>query len=77
MNFDISTIEGMHNSKLWMLTQLSLMREGGIWFVPRAASSYTVSHANKTLTRSGMKPDPSINKVAEAIGWTVIEKELV
>jgi hypothetical protein len=73
---DINTKEGMQASIAWTQRCLSLLVEGGVWFVPRAASSYRVSHVNKTLTRTGMKPDSSINKVAAAMGWTVIEKEM-
>jgi len=74
MNFDINTPEGMAYAKRWTLGMLSMIRDGGAWAVPRNASVYIVDHKAKTLTRSGMKPDPSINKVAAAIGWRVIER---
>jgi hypothetical protein len=50
-----------------------MIREGGVWMVPRSASWYTVSHKDKTLTRRGMKPDRAINRVAKAAGWRVID----
>lgn len=75
MNFDISTTEGMQNAVTWQRNLLSLIKEGGAWFVPRTCSTYIVSHENKTLTRRGMKSDPAINKVAARMGWTVIEGE--
>lgn len=73
MSFDISTNEGMLNSIAWTRNMLSQMADGGVWYVPRCASSYRVDKRNKTLTRSGMKPDTAINKVVAACGWTVIE----
>lgn len=75
MNYDISTQEGMQNSVEWQRNMLSLINEGGVWFVPRVCSTYKVSHANKTLTRTGLMPDPSINQVAALMGWTVIEEK--
>lgn len=74
MNYDISTKEGLQNAVRWQVTHLSRIAEGGVWFVPRTCSTYTVSHKNQTLTRTGLKPDLSINKVAAAMGWTVIEE---
>jgi hypothetical protein len=74
MNYDLNSKEGMANAKRWTLATLSMVRDGGVWAVPRTASVYVVDHKAKTLTRSGMKPDPSINKVAAAIGWRVIER---
>ena len=71
---NLNTPQGMEAAKQWQLSMLAKMRHGGTWYVPRACSTYTVDHANKTLTRSGLKSDPSINKVCEAIGWKVIEK---
>lgn len=73
MNFDISTPEGLRNAVAWQRAHLARITEGGVWYVPRVASSYRVSHANKTLTRSGMKSDPTINRVLREIGWRVIE----
>lgn len=74
MNYDISTAKGMENAIDWTRNHLSMIREGGVWMVPRVCSVYTVSHEKKTLTRFGLMPDRSINKVAAALGWTVIER---
>lgn len=74
MNFDISTPEGLRNATEWQRAHLARIAEGGVWYVPRVASSYVVSHANKTLTRSGMTSDPTINRVMKAIGWRVVER---
>lgn len=73
MNWDISTPEGLRNAVAWQRRHLNLIAEGGVWYVPRCASSFVVSHKNKTLTRSGMKPDQTINRVTRELGWRVIE----
>lgn len=72
-NYDLDTPEGMANAVQWTLSHLNMIREGGVWMVPRSASWYTVSHKDRTLTRRGMKPDRAINRVAEAAGWRVID----
>lgn len=74
MNYDISTAKGMENAIDWTRRHLSMIREGGAWMVPRTRSVYIVSHEKRTLTRTGLMPDPSINKVAARMGWTVIER---
>jgi hypothetical protein len=73
VGMDIDTPEGMRAAVAWTRGLLNSIVEGGVWYVPRGASSYTVSHANKTLTRRGMKSDRAINRVVEAMGWRVIE----
>ena len=72
MNFN--TPQGMEAAKQWQLNMLAMVKDGGTWFVPRVCSTYTVDHKTKTLTRTGLKSDPSINRVCAAIGWKVIEK---
>ena len=73
VNYDLDTPEGMANAVSWTNSHLNMIREGGVWMVPRATSWYTVSHKDKTLTRRGMKPDTAINRVAKAAGWRVID----
>jgi hypothetical protein len=75
MNWDIDTPQGMVLAMAWTHAHLERIRQGGIWFVPRVASTYCIDHANKTVTRTGLMPDPAITKVLRALGWTVIEKE--
>jgi hypothetical protein len=72
-NFDINTPQGMQNSVAWTNNMLRQIKSGGVWFVPRCASSYVVDHDKKTLTRKGMKPDKAINRVLAEAGWKVIE----
>lgn len=73
MNYDINTSDGLKNAVAWTNNMLGQIKQGGIWFVPRAASSYIVDHENKTVTRKGMKSDKSITRVLTAAGWKVVE----
>ena len=73
MNFNIDTPEGMKNACDWQRALLDAIRDGGEWAVPRVASIYTVDHKTKTLRRTGMCPDRTINRVCEQIGWIVVD----
>ena len=75
MNYELETKQGMDNAVAWTRQHLARIPEGGVWFVPRVCSEYTASHKDRTLTRRGLMPDPSINHVLKAMGWTVLEKE--
>jgi len=71
-NYDLSTPEGMLNSKRWLSSVLMTLGDNGIWGIPR---SNTVIHINKskklaTITHQD-SPDISIELVFEALGWTV------
>lgn len=71
MNWNISTEEGMRNAVEWQKRHVSLIATGGVWFVPRSASSITINHETKTATRTiGLMPEPDIAKVFRAMGWT-------
>ena len=71
-NYDLSTPEGMLNSKRWLSSVLMTIGDNGIWGIPR---SNTVIHIDKskklaTVTHQD-SPDISIELVFEALGWTV------
>jgi hypothetical protein len=73
MKGNVNTPAGMEMAIAWTRAHLARINEGGIWYVPRVCSTYTVSHKYKTLIRRGLMPDAAINKVMAAIGWRVIE----
>ena len=75
MNWNLDTKGGMANAIAWTQQMLNMIKDGGVWAVPRAASTYKVNHKEKTLTRTGMKSDPAINRVLAEMGWTVKEKK--
>lgn len=72
MNFDLKTKEGLQNSVKWLSEHLSLIKEGGTWFIPRSGNAYTIIHSRKTAVHAmELLPDPSLDKVFIAAGWTV------
>lgn len=75
MNFDLDTEDGMANAIAWTDNLFSTIKEGGTWFVPRSSTWMKVSHARKEVTITDQWiPDPSINRVVQAMGWTIKEQ---
>jgi hypothetical protein len=71
MNFDVDTPEGMNRAIAWTETFLLMFKDGGIWAVPRSGTFIRIEKANKRAVKLlGLTPDPSIQKVFEAMGWT-------
>lgn len=71
-NYDLSTPEGMQNSKRWLSSVLMTLGDNGIWGIPRSNTVVRIDKQNKTATVvSQSSPDISIELVFEAIGWTV------
>jgi hypothetical protein len=71
-NYDLSTHEGMENSKQWLSLVLTSLSDNATWGIPR---SNTVVHINKPKKLATVAhqdcPDVSIELVFEALGWTV------
>jgi hypothetical protein len=71
-NYDLSTHEGMENSKQWLSLVLTNLSDNATWGIPR---SNTVVHINKPKKLATVAhqdcPDVSIELVFEALGWTV------
>lgn len=75
MNFDLNTQEGMANAVAWTRNLFSQMKEGATWFVPRSLTTLKVNHARKEVeVLTQIRPDPSVNEVIRAMGWTIKEK---
>ncbi len=73
LDYNIDTVEGMKNAVAWQLKLFSTIRDGGVWLVPRSGTAYTVHHAKKTVVRRlGFAPEPDIERVIRAAGWTVL-----
>lgn len=73
MNYDLDTDEGMANAVQWTREHFDKLTDGGIWIVPRSGTLVLVNHADKTATIHNTTPDPSIERVIKAMGWTVKE----
>lgn len=72
MNYDIDTEEGMANSVAWTERLFSMLRDGGVWHVPRSSTVVCVFPSKKEATiYKGHLPDDSITLVIKAMGWTV------
>ena len=75
MNYDINTTEGMNNAVTWTRNMFNNIKDGGTWIVPRSMTMIRINHKDKIATiLVGLVPDPSIKRVIEAMGWTVVEQ---
>ena len=75
MNYDLDTKTGMKNAITWTQMLFDNMSNHASWAVPRSGTIVRINKPEKTATISGgFLPDPSLKRVIEAMGWTVIEK---
>jgi hypothetical protein len=75
MNYDLDTKEGMNHAVRWTRTMFDTIKDGGAWMVPRSMTMVRINHNDKVATLiTGVAPDPSIKRVIEAMGWTVVEQ---
>lgn len=71
-NYDLSTPEGMQNSKRWLSSVLMTLGDNGIWGIPRSSTVVRINKPKKIATVIAQaSPDVSIELVFEALGWTV------
>jgi hypothetical protein len=71
--YDLDTTEGMNNAVTWTRNLFSTVKDGGTWMVPRSMTMVRISHTDKVATLIvGVAPDPSLRRVIEAMGWTVV-----
>lgn len=72
LNYDITTPEGMQNSKRWLSSVLMTLGDNGIWGIPRSSTVIRIDKSKKLATVIAQSsPDVSIELVFEALGWTV------
>ena len=65
MNLD--TDEGMIAAKAWLQNTIDMLKDGGMWAIPRSFAIYTFDKKNKIVTR--INNDEPTDKVLEAMGW--------
>ena len=71
-NYDLSTAEGIENSKRWLSSVLMTLSDNGIWGIPRSSTVLRINKSRKVATVIHQdSPDVSIELVFEALGWTV------
>lgn len=74
-DYDLDSVEGMNNAITWTRNMFSLIKDNGTWMVPRSMTMVRINHTDKIATLVvGFAPDPSLRRVIEAMGWTVIEQ---
>jgi hypothetical protein len=73
--YDLDTKDGMNNAVTWTRNMFETIKDGGAWMVPRSMTMVRVNHTDKVATIIvGLVPDPSLRRVIEAMGWTVVEQ---
>ena len=76
MNWNIDTPEGMANAIAWQTQMISVLKSGGRWIVPRSMTVYEIDHERKVARCcTGFRPEPTIVRVFNAMGWTVEETQ--
>jgi len=69
-NYDLSTHEGMENSKLWLSNALTILSDNAIWVIPRSNTVVRINKLNKlAIVIDQDCHDVSIELVFEALGW--------
>lgn len=72
-SYDLDTTEGMNNAVTWTRQLFSTVKDDGVWVVPRSMTMVRINHTDKVATLIvGFAPDPSLRRVIEAMGWTVV-----
>lgn len=73
---DINTKQGMAAAKAWMQNLVDMVKDGGMWAVPRSGTIIRFDKTNKkAIVTHQMTPDISIERVLEAMGWEITYKE--
>jgi hypothetical protein len=76
MNYDLNTKEGMSNAVKWTAAMFDTIKDGGTWMVPRSLTMVYIINKQEKMAAiiAGPIPDPSLRRVIEAMGWTVVVK---
>ena len=75
MNYNLDTKDGMNAAIKWTQQMFDALKDGGAWGIPRSGTLVRINREEKIATITvGFAPDPSIRRVIEAMGWTVIER---
>ena len=67
MSFDLDKKEGMENAIAWLQNTIDLLREGGMWGIPRSGAIYCFNKRTKTFT--SVNSDGPTDRVLAAMGW--------
>jgi hypothetical protein len=73
MSYDLNTKAGMSSAVKWTRNMFDTVNDGGVWMVPRSMTMVRINKKERIATIIvGMTPDPSLKRVIEAMGWTVV-----
>jgi hypothetical protein len=73
MSYDLDTKAGMGSAVQWTQAMFDTINDGGVWMVPRSMTMVRIDKKEKVATLIvGLAPDPSLKRVIEAMGWTVV-----
>lgn len=73
--YDVDTPEGLAAAIEWQKQMIEHCSDQARWIVPRSSSIIVIDKTNKRAIRVlGAKPETSIQKVFEAMGWQWIDK---
>lgn len=74
-DWNVDSPEGLRRAVEWMRRHVELFNDQGRWIIPRSGSVVVIDKANKQAIRVlGLAPEPSTQKVFEAMGWTWVDK---
>lgn len=60
----------------WTAKQLSLLKDGGVWGIPRSGCMvWALSHTDKTASIIGATAEPAVVACMEALGWTLTKEK--
>lgn len=73
MNYNLDTKAGMANAVQWTNNTLNLLKDGGVWMVPRSGTQVIMldHKTRKCRVVEGFASDLSIKKVLRAGGWLI------
>lgn len=73
---NIATEAGMAQAVAWQTSMLRLIKDGGMWAVPRSLVMIKILHSTKTAVFiGGTHQEPDIVKVFKAMGWNCVNQE--
>jgi len=74
-DYDLDTKDGMNNAVKWTRAMFDTINDDGVWMVPRSMTMVRINKRERIATLIvGIAPDPSLKRVIEAMGWTVVEQ---
>ena len=74
-DYDLDTKDGMNNAVKWTRNMFDTINDDGVWMVPRSMTMVRINKRERIATLIvGIAPDPSLKRVIEAMGWTVVEQ---